>query len=155
MKSQPNMYIPLFFLIIFFCGCIEDPGDSLSGTITLISKESQGCIQEIPVDQFSDEGILTWQYEEGSLGLFIHVLTHCETKMIDSVSVEEDLITIMLEDTASAEADCICKFRQIYYCRVDEFKEIEVKCFFKSFNSDSFLLVIDRKLRLVKEDEEF
>ena len=104
------------------------------------------------MDQFSEDGILTWQYEGGSLGLFVHVTTHCATKMIDSLSIDNDLITIMLEDTASAEADCLCKFRQAYYFLVDEFKEIKVKCFFKSIKSDSFLLVIDRKLQLVNEN---
>ena len=154
MRRQPHIYIQLFLLIIFTSSCVEDPGDTPPGKITFISKDSYGCVQEIAVDQFSEEGILTWQYEEGRLGLFVHVITHCATKMTDSVFVDDELITIMLEDTASAEVDCLCKFREVYYFRVDEFKEIKVKCFFKSINSESFLLVIDRNLQLIKEDEQ-
>jgi len=151
MRNQFNIYIILSLIGLFVNACNDNPGE-LSGVITFISADSYGCIQEIPLDQFSEEGILTWQYEEGRLGLFVHIDTHCETKMIDSVSVEEDLITIMLEDTASAEADCICKFREIYYFRVDEYKKVKVKCLFKSINSESFILVIDRRLQLEIEE---
>ena len=74
--------------------------------------------------------------------------THCDTKMIDSVTISEDLITIMLEDTTSVESDCICRYREVYYFQVDVYKEVKFKCFFKSINSESFILVIDRKLEL-------
>ncbi len=154
MTRSINAYIILSFLIFFNNSCVEDPGQS-NGVITFISSQSYGCIQEIPFDQISDEGVLTWQWERGTLGLFVHVDTHCETNMIDSVNVKEDLITIMLEDTASVESNCACKFRETYYFRVDAFNEVKVKCLFKSIRSESFLLVIDRTLILEVENTGF
>jgi hypothetical protein len=151
MKKMTYLIIIRSLLSILFSSCVAPP-DQSTGTITLITSQSVGCLQEIPSNQISEEGILTWQYNNGKLDLFVHVDTQCDTKMIDSVNVRENKITIMLEDTSSAGSECACIFREIFNFRVDEYEDIEVQCLFKPFKAESFKLVIDRNLILDREN---
>ena len=151
MKKITHTIIIISLLPIIFNSCVAPP-DQSNGTITLISSNSYGCIQEIPFNQISEEGILTWQYNNGKLDLFVHVDTQCDTKMIDTVNIRDNMITIMLEDTASVGSECACTFREIYNFRVDEYEDIKVQCLFKPFKAESFKLVLDRTLILDLEN---
>ena len=147
MNKMTYTSIMISLLHIILNSCVAPPEQS-TGTISLISSNSYGCIQEIPFDQISDEGILTWQYNNGKLDLFLHIDTQCGTKMIDSVDVQDNMITLILEDTASVGSQCACIFRERYNFRVDEYEDIKVQCLFKSFMAESYKLVLDRTLIL-------
>ena len=141
----------LAFLILIFlsdsCG-LDSPG---SAKIRFISSETSGCLQEISINQKSDEGILTWIYDQGNLTLFVHVDTHCDSQIIDDVITSKDEITINWEDTVADSSGCICRYRIVYKFNVEIFESVKVRCYFKSFDASSPALMIDRKLSFVNE----
>jgi hypothetical protein len=122
--------------------------DPENAKIRFNSSQSFGCVQEIPIEEKTDDGILTWRYEPDLLELFIHVDTHCDSKLIHNVSINKDLITITLEDTVESNSSCICRYREEYRFNIEGYESINFKCYFKEFNASNHRLVIDRTLAL-------
>jgi len=136
-----------FFVFMIYTSCGLDP-DTVQIFISYDSRETEGCLREIPYDQITNEALLTWRFEDNNLELYINLDTHCSASFKDSVRISNNNITIFLQDTVSQTSDCGCIYREIFYLTVSGYEEANLKCFFKPYKAPDYKTVIDKLLKL-------
>ena len=136
-----------FFVFMIYTGCGLDP-DTTPTFISYDSRETGGCLREIPYDQITNEALLTWRYEDNNLELYINIDTHCAASLKDSVRISNNNITIFLQDTVSQTSPCGCIYRETFYLAVSGYEEADLLCFFKPYKASDYKRVIDKRLAL-------
>ena len=147
------MKLSIYLCTLFTClafsytRCGLDP-DTDPLYISFDSRLTSGCIREIPYSQITNEALLTWSYEDNTLGLYINIDTHCLASLKDSTRIYNDNLSIFLEDTVSQTSACGCIYREVYYFKVSGYEEVKLTCFFKPYAQNEYKTVIDQRLML-------
>jgi hypothetical protein len=132
--------LPVSVLFVLFCRCNQDSITQGSNSLHFISKSTIGCIQDLPISGLSNEVVLTWQYNNGDLRLYINVHTRCNVQYRDSVKIVDNNITILLADTVASVAECACIYREEYRLQVNGYQDVFLSCSIRSYGEDDYKL---------------
>lgn len=154
-------------IIILSYGCKDKSKEEIVApnieTIEYLSFKDKGCLSSqkekqilenihyqssIKLSKINNAGSNYWDYKNDSLIISTTIMTYCSAELKDSVILTENKIEIYLWDVSGRVVRCSCPIEGEFIFKAESPKTIEVIVYFKSVNSEEFVVVAHYEIKI-------